>query len=197
MTELIPHEGEVSAIDSGSRDEAYHLMQRDAAVRHEGRMTVLEVPVHIGINKTEDDGLIAHERLVVTLGIRDGLLILTTIRHLKQDMTGFPVLILHFLDILNPEIRNTHRQTIIESYTAIGYRTCQPRHAAHFLRNCDGIGFHFVNDLIGKRQIHERITIFVSVEIGRIAIEVFAQTVRAVNHRGYAIETETIKVVFV
>ena len=197
MAELISHEVQVSTIDSGCCDEAYHLMQRDTAVRHEGRMTVLEMPVHIGVHETEDDGLIAHERLVMTLRIRYGFLILTTVRHFKQDMTGFPVLILHLFDILNPEIRNTHCQTIVETYTAIGYRTCQARHTAHLLRNRDGIGFHFVDHLIGQRQIHQGITIFVSVEVRRIAVEVFAQTVRAIDHRSHTIETESVEVVFV
>ena len=67
MAELIAHERQISAVDGGGGDETNHLMQRDAAVRHEGGMTVLEMPVHVGIDETEDDGLVAHQRLVVTL----------------------------------------------------------------------------------------------------------------------------------
>ena len=54
-----------------------------------------------------------------------------------------------------------------------------------------------MDHLIGQRQIHQRITIFVSVEVRRIAVEVFAQTVRAIDHRGHTIETESVEVVFV
>ena len=157
-------------------------MQRNAAVRHIGRMTVLEMPIHVGVHETEDDGLVAHQRLVMALGIRDGLLVLAAVRHLIQDMTGFPVLVLHLFDILNPEIRNTHRQTIVEAYTAVFDSCGETRHTAHLLGNRNRFRLHFVNDLVRQRQVHQRIAVFVTAEIGRIAVEVFAQTVTAVNH---------------
>ena len=197
VTELVPHEIEVSAVDGRSGNETDHLMQRYSAVGHVGRMTVLEVPVHVGVHEAEDDGLVAYECLVVTLGVGDGLLVLAAVGHLIEDMTGFPVLILNLFDILDPEIGNTHGQTVVKSHAAVRYRASETRHAGHLFGDGDGIGFDLMNDLVSQREVHERIAVFVTVEVRRIAVEVLAQTVTAVDHGGHTVETEAVEVVFV
>ena len=160
-------------------------------------MAVLEMPVHIGVHEAEDDGLVAHKRLVMALGIGDSLLVLAAVGHLEEDMTGFPVFILDLLDIFDPEIGNTHRQTIVETDAAVLYLRCQARHAAHLFGDRDGIGFDLMNHFVGKGKIHDGITVFVTVEIRAVAVEVFPQTVRAVDHRGHAVKTITVEIVFV
>ena len=69
MTELVPHEVQITAVQGRSREQTYHLMQSNAAMHAFVLISLLEVPIHIGIYQTEDDGLIAHESLIVTLGI--------------------------------------------------------------------------------------------------------------------------------
>ena len=160
-------------------------------------MAVLEMPVHIGVHEAEDDGLVAHKRLVVTLGIGDGLLVLAAVGHLEEDMTGFPVLVLDLLDIFDPEIGNTHRQTIVETDASVLYLRSQARHTAHLFGDRDGTGFDLMNHFVGEGQIHDRVAVFVTVEIRAVAVEVFTQTVRAVDHRGHAVKTITVEIVFV
>ena len=119
MAELVTHEVEISAIDGRSGDEANHLVQGNATVDHIGGVAMLKMPVHVGIDEAEDDGLVAYECLIVALGIRDGLLGLTTVGHLVEDVSGFPVLVAHLLDILDPVIRYTDSQTVVETHTTI------------------------------------------------------------------------------
>ena len=52
------------------------------------------MPVHIGVNKTEDNCLVAYKCLIVTLGIRDCLLVLATVGEFPEDFRWFPILIL-------------------------------------------------------------------------------------------------------
>ena len=54
-----------------------------------------------------------------------------------------------------------------------------------------------MNDLIGQGEVHEGIAVFVTAEIRRIAVEVFAQTVTAVDHRRHTVKTETVEVILI
>ena len=148
MTELIAHERQVAAIDGGCRYQTDHLMKRNAAIYHIRRMAVLEMPVHVGVHEAEDDGLVANQRLIMALCVRDRLLVFAPVRHLEQNMPGFPILVFLLFDILDPEIRNTHRQTIIEAHTAVFYLRCQARHAAHLFRNSDCIRLHLMDHFV-------------------------------------------------
>ncbi len=88
MTELVTHEIEIAAIDGGGRHQTDHLMQGDATVYTERAAGPLRhVPVHIGIDQPEDDGLVAHQCLVVALGIGDGLFIGAPVGNLPPDGT--------------------------------------------------------------------------------------------------------------
>ena len=85
MSPLVAHEVEVSTIDERSGHQTDHLMQRHATVN--GSIVVIDhhVPVHLLVDEAEDDGLVAHEGLVVTLGIGDGLLVGTTVSQFPED----------------------------------------------------------------------------------------------------------------
>ena len=69
MTELIPHEVQISAIDGGHRHQSDHLMQGDAALGDIIHILLCKVPVHIGINQSEDNRLITHKGLIMTLAV--------------------------------------------------------------------------------------------------------------------------------
>ena len=73
VTELITHEVEITAIDCRGGNQTDHLMQSNTTMSHFVFITLLEMPVHICINQTEDDSFIAHQCLVMTLTVRDGL----------------------------------------------------------------------------------------------------------------------------
>ena len=65
MTELITHEVQVTSVDGRSRKQTDHLVQGNTSFHHSILVADLEVPVHVGINQAEDDGLVTHQCLVV------------------------------------------------------------------------------------------------------------------------------------
>ena len=193
MTKLIAHEIEVATVDGSSSYQTYHLVERDATVNHLVLVALLEVPVHIGIDEAEDDSLVAHQCLVVTLTVTDGLLIGTAVFHLPEDGTGFPVLVAQFLDSLNPVVGDIHGQTVVKTYSAVFIRKCQARHSAHLLGNGDGFGLYFVYQGVSQGEIANSIVILRTVVVVAIASEDLSQSVAVIHHGCYAIEAETIK----
>ena len=103
-------------------------MQGNAAVCHIVLVALLEMPVHIGIDEAEDDGLVAYECLVVALGIGDGLLILTAVGYLPEHAGGLPMLVGLLLDELDPVVGHVHRHAIVESVTTMLDGRCQAGH---------------------------------------------------------------------
>ena len=65
---------------------------------HEVFITLLEMPVHVGIYQSEYDGLVSNECLVVAFGIRNRRLVGTAVGNLPEHGTGFPVLVFQFLN---------------------------------------------------------------------------------------------------
>ena len=98
MAELVAHEVQVATIDAGSSYQADHLVEGNAAVHHAVAVILAEVPVHVCINKAEDDSLVTHQSLVMAFCIGDGLLILTAVGYLPENTGGLPILILLFLN---------------------------------------------------------------------------------------------------
>ena len=194
MSELIAHEVEVAAIDGRSRDQTNHLVQGDTAVDHIVLVAFLEVPVHIGIDEAEDDGLVAHKSLVVALAVRDGLLVGTTVLHLPEDAAGLPVLVLQLLDGLNPIVGHIHRHAIVEAKAAVLELGSEARHARHLLSDGDGIGILLVNQAVGQREIANGIVVLVTIEVVAIAAKSLAQSVAIVEHRRHTIEAEAVEV---
>ena len=69
VPELVAHKVEIPAVDGRGSDKAYHLVECDGTIDHIGGVSVLEMPVHIGVRKAEDDGLVTHQCLIVALGV--------------------------------------------------------------------------------------------------------------------------------
>ena len=82
-------------------------------------VTFLEVPIHIRIYQSEDNGLVTYQSLVMTLAVRDGLLILAPILNLPEDAAWLPCLVWQLLDGLDLEIWDVHGHTIIEAITSV------------------------------------------------------------------------------
>ena len=155
------------------------------------------MPVHVGIDKAEDDGLVTHESLVVRLSIGDGLLIGTAVGHLPEDVTWIPLLVALFLDHLNPVVRQTHSKAVVEAHAAVFKLGCETRHARHLLSNGDGILVHLVDNFVGKGEIAEGVVVLTAVEIVAIAAEVNTQAVVVIEHGGDAVEAEAVEMEFV
>ena len=74
-------------------------------------------------------------------------------------------------------------------------RAGQARHAAHFLGDGDGVGVDGVDKFVGQRQVGDGIGVLAAVVVVVITAEGLSQSVAIVQHRGHAVETETVKLV--
>ena len=180
MSELVAHEVEVASVDGGCRYKPYHLVQGDATMHHEVLVALLEVPVHVGIDETEDDGLVSHECLVVALTVGDGLLVASSVLHLPEYGAWLPVLVAQFLDGLNPVVRYVHGHAVVEAISSVLELGGQTRHAAYLLGNCHGLGVHLVYEQVCKREVADGVIVLMSVEVVLIATECLSESVAVV-----------------
>ena len=68
----LTNEIEVALPAQADGDQADHLVQGQAAVHHQGGAREDgHVGVHLLVHQPEGDGLVAHQRLVVALSVRD------------------------------------------------------------------------------------------------------------------------------
>ena len=139
MSELIAHEVEVTAVDGAKCDEAYHLVEGDASIDVGVLVSFLEVPVHVAVDESEDDGLVSDECLVVALAVGDGLLVLASVGEFPEDGAGFPVFVALFLDNLYPVVGDVHGQSVVEAVATVLEGERQSRHSAHFFGYGDGV----------------------------------------------------------
>ena len=150
MSELVAHKVEVATIDSSCCDETNHLVESDTTMSHKVLVALLEVPIHVGIYQTEDNGLVAHKCLVVALAVADGLLVGTAVLHLPEYRTRFPILVLHFLDGFYPIVGDVHCHAIVETIASILIFRCQSRHTTYLLGNSDSVGVDFMDKQVGE-----------------------------------------------
>ena len=75
------------------------------------------VPVHLFVDQTEDDGLVAHERLVVAFAVAYCLFVVAPVGEFPVDGCGMPVLVTFFLYYPDPVVWDSHGQTVVESHS--------------------------------------------------------------------------------
>ena len=194
MSELIAHEVEVAAVDGAEGGQANHLVQSDATGDGIVLVALLEVPVHVAVDETEDDGLVAHECLVVALSIGDGLLVASAVGQLPQDAARLPVFVAKLLDDFNPVVGDVHCQAVVEAVAAVLEGKCQAGHSTHLFGNGDGILVDSMNQLVGQGEISDGIAVLMSVVVVAIGHEALAEAVAVVEHGGDAVEAEAVEV---
>ena len=182
VSELVAHEVKITSVDGCSRHQAYHLVQGDAAFSNSVDVLLCKVPIHIGINEAEDDGLVAHKCLVVTFAIRDCLLVWTAVLYLPEDAAWLPVLVCLLLNGLYPIVGNVHRHAVVEAETAIFELGSESWHSAHFFGNGYCLRVNLVYKAVGKRQIAYRIVVLMSVEVVAIVGECLTKSVTVIEH---------------
>ncbi len=194
MAKFVAHEVEVPPVDGSSRDQANHLVQRDAAINLIGALHPLRhKPVHVGVDQPENNGFIPYQCLVVALGVRDCLLIVSPVGRLPPDGGGGPIFIFLLLDNLDPVVGDIHGHAVVEPIPARLDIERQPGHPAHLFRDGNGVGIHLVNQLVRQREIADCIAILPRVVVIAILGKRFSQPMAQVNHRGHPIESKTVE----
>ena len=168
-------------------------MQGNTSIDEQSFIALLHMPIHIGVDQSEDDGFITNKGLVVRLGIRDGFLTCTAVRHLIKDMAGFPILITHLFNVFYPEIGYTHCKTIVKTNASIFKRHCKFRKPGHLFGYSDSIRVYFVNKFIGKGKIADSVAILIEVIVITISSKVLTETMISINHRRNTIKAEAVE----
>ena len=145
-------------------------------------VSFLKVPVHISVNKTEDDSLVSYKRLVMALCVTDGLLIIATVCKFPEEVTWFPVLICVLLNIFNPKIWNTHSHTVVKSYTAILKLGCKTWHTAHLLCNGYCVWLNLMNQLVCQSEVTDGIAVLIDVIVISVTAERLTETMAQIEH---------------
>ena len=197
VSPFVAHEVEVAAVDGRGCCQANHLVKRHTAINHSVVVVNHHVPIHFLVDEAENDGLVAHQSLVVALGVTDGFLVGTSVGEFPENGTGLPILVLLLLDGLDPKVGNAHRHTVVEAHAAVFKCACQSWHTAHFLGDGDGVRVHLVNQYVGKGEIGDGVGVLRAVVVVVVAAKRLSQSVAVVEHRGHAVEAETVELVFI
>ena len=196
MTELVAHEREVAASAGGQGHQADHLVQGDAAIYRQVLGADVHRRVHFLVHQPENNGFIAHERLVVALGIADGLFIGALVGEFVPDLAHAPLLVRFLLDPFDPMVGDAHGHPEAEADASLDEGRGQTGHAAHVLGDGDGPRMDLPDQEVGQGQIDQGVGIHALVEIIVVTVEVAAQPVVPVEHAGHAVESEAVQVVF-
>ena len=170
-------------------------MERDAAVHVHVVVVNHHVPIHVGVDKTEDYRLVAHKCLVVAFGIVDCLFVGAAVGQLPEDGCRLPVLVFFLFYGLYPEIGDAHRHAVVEADASVAYLVGESGHTAHFLSNGDGVGVDFVDKFVGKRQICDCVCVLSAVVVVVIRRECLTESVVVVEHRRDTVEAESVEMI--
>ena len=196
VSELVAHEVEVGLPARRDGHQADHLVQRHAAVDDEVFRRAVHVEVHLLVHQAEGDRFVAHERLVVRLGVGHGLHLGQAVGHHGPHLPDVPLLVGNVLQQFDPEVRDGHAEAVVEADAAVVDRTAHARHAAHVLGDGHGRGPEVVDQAVGQREVVQCVVVDPAVEEAVAAVEVDVAVV-VVDHRGHAVEAEAVEVVLV
>ena len=139
--------------------------QGHAPVYDKVGVALAHVPVHHVVDEAEYDGLVAHESLVVALGIVDGLFVGPPVGQFPEYGGRFPVLVLLLLDGLYPEVGDTHGHAVVEADAAVLELGGQARHAAHLFGDGDGARIYLVDELVGQSEVDDGVVVLPAVVV--------------------------------
>ena len=131
----------------------------------------------------------------MALSVGDRSLRRTVIAQFVPHILWIPRFVGLLFDQLDPVVWHIHRQAVVKAVTVGGLALAQPWQSAHFLGNSRRCGLDSVDQFVGKRQIGQRISVYVAIVVVRISEERSPQTVILVKHRGDPVEAEAIEAV--
>ena len=196
MTEFVAHECKVTVAACSHGHQSDHLMKSHTPVHHRRLGFLVHGCIHFSIHQTESNGLVSHHRLIMTLRIADGLLVLTLVGELPPHLSHAPLVIGEFLYPFDPVVRHSHAHTEIEAHTTGLYRCGKSGHSADILGNRKGILVYLAGEDVGKGQICYRIFIHSLIEIVVISRKRLFKAMVPVKHAGHSVKTETVYMIF-
>ena len=168
-------------------------MEGDPTVHHQVLSILVHVPVHLLVDQPEDNGLIAHQGLVVRFGIANGLFVGPFGGKFLKNFRNVPGLIGLFFDGFDPVIGSAHGQAVRKTNTSVFYRNSQSGITAHILCYGKGSRSDFLYHFIGQGEVGDGIFILSAIKIEIIRGKIPFQTMIIIEHAGYPVEPEAIE----
>ena len=100
------------------------------------------------------------------------------------------------LQHLYPEIGQAHAEAVVETYSAILNLGTDSRHTTHIFSYRNILIVNIMNQFISQLQIRHRIVVDVISEILPRVVESLPNAVVFIQHRGHAVETVAVEMVF-
>ena len=196
MPELVAHEVQVAVSGSGGGHETNHLMKGYSPVYQEVLRPLVHAPVHLLVDQAEDDGLVAHQGLVVTLRVGNGLFVRTLVGEFVPYFPRAPLLVALFLYPLYPVVGDSHGHAEVESHAALSERCGKAGHSADVFGYRDSVWIQLVDEPVGEGQIDDGVVVHAAAEVDFVIAEIRPQAVVAVKHAGHPVETESVQMIF-
>lgn len=136
-----------------------HFVQRNAPCNNRRILAqVRHVSIHFLVHQPERNSLVTDQCLIVTLGIGNALLAVSTIYQCVDDVAHVPFVITLVFQQFDPHIRDSHRKTVVETNTSSGNIGTKKRHTRDVLGDSDTPGEYFVHSFICLRGDSSQIT---------------------------------------
>ena len=195
MAELVAHEVQVAVPCGCGGNEAYHLVKGYSPVHQIVLRGLVHCEIHLLVHEAEDNGLVAHEGLVMAFGIGDGLLFGALAGEFPPDFAHGPLLVALFLYPLDPVVCNAHGHAEVKAHAAGLEGGGKAGHCGDILCYGEAVRVHFLDQHGGKGEVCDGVFIDTLVEVEGIVAEVLAKAVVPIEHGGYAVEAETVYVI--
>mmetsp|Transcript_73579 Transcript_73579/g.204461 ORF Transcript_73579/g.204461 Transcript_73579/m.204461 type:complete len:285 (+) Transcript_73579:237-1091(+) len=138
VSEFVAHEIQIALATEAQDDKAEHLVQGQSTVDdHVRRAQSAHVGVHRCVHEPESRRLIAHNRLIVRLDVRDARLLPSPILQGVCDVAHIPLIVRNLLEELNPHIWNSHREAVVEAESSLLHRPAKRGHARYVFGDGD------------------------------------------------------------
>lgn len=92
-------------------------------------------------------------RLIVTLAISYCFLPMPAVGQGMADIAQVPLLVLLFLEDLDPHVRDSHGEPVVEAHTSQRQRQAKGGHARNILGDSDALRIKFMKELIGQHEV--------------------------------------------
>lgn len=154
------------------------------------------IVVDLAIEEPHRNCLISNQSLIVTFRIGDAWLLVSSVGQLEGDFSDLPVLILMFLQQLDPHIRNSHCHSEPKPYATFFNWPAKPWEAGDIFCDKNDLRVNDLGQLIGDAQVCKRIDIQIMIEVLIVVpCESVGLAVVFIQHRGNAIEAISIGIV--
>ena len=170
-------------------------MQSHSPVDNHIFLVNAHTPVHFLIAQAEHNGLVPHQCLIVRFTVTDHLFVGAADGEFIINMIQIPMLVRCSFQQADPHIRFSHGKAVVKANATLGNGNAQSGDGRHILRDQQSIRIDLPGQFCCQLQICHSFNIRIHGEIFAVVGKSHAQTVIMIEHRGNAIEPESIKMV--